>query len=829
MPMSMPRILALVFALCATRAWAAPDPEALIERGRYAEARPLLEAQKDLKSRYLLGKLYTLTGERELAKKIWNGFFDDYESGGIDKTSAKQLMYVALAAQGLRSWKDANDTFRDAVEADPKGKDGARANIAWAALFLEKYDAGHAEVSLDEALKILPDDVEAHTLMARVRLEQGYDLLKFEKSLAAALKKNPKYLDALALRAEVQVNDQRYEDALKTVAQILAMNPEHARARTIAAAAHLLREDEAKYKAERERVLKTNKLCSEFFHGVAEFLVREHRYLEANQLEEEAILIDPKDWVAHAALGSNLLRLGEDKLGLEALRRAWKGDRYNVRTYNLLSLFEDVIPKQYEVIEGLPFRYRVPKKEREILARYVTPMIKREYEELVKRYGFAPKGPLIMELFSDPSHYAVRTVGLPGLEALGVTFGQVITAMSPSLAKFNWGMALWHEVAHVFSIQLSRSRVPRWFTEGLAEWETARHRPDWSRHTHAELYRGLADNKLLSVAELDTGFTHARNVSHMVVTYHQSAEAVAFLIKKFGFDKAVAALKLFAQGKNTAQALPIATGVSIKQFDDLFKADLRARLKAYEGQFYVRSVEYSDVESLREQLKSNPNDPRAKGLMALALVKGRAANDAQKLIDQSEQLMKANTTMYREIALASAELAMQRKDYSVAKLGFDFLIESKGDGYDARMGLGRIAAAANNVPEAEKQYTLAKKFDPERNEAWAELGKLLMKTREEDGLKELEQAALLDCMDASIPPVLIDKHTKKARWAKVVELAPLALYVAPFDPKVHLNYARALIETGKKAEAREELAAAKSCELDEELQKELDALTARAK
>src|SRR5262245_11371289 len=119
--MRMSRFLALAVALCATRAWAAPDPEALIDRGRYAEARPILEGAKDHKSRYLLGKLYTLTGERDKAKQIWNGFFDDYESGAIDKTSAKQLMYVALAAQGLRSWKDANDTFRDAVEADPKG------------------------------------------------------------------------------------------------------------------------------------------------------------------------------------------------------------------------------------------------------------------------------------------------------------------------------------------------------------------------------------------------------------------------------------------------------------------------------------------------------------------------------------------------------------------------------------------------------------------------------------------------------------------------------------------------------------------------------------
>jgi len=42
-----------------------------------------------------------------------------------------------------------------------------------------------------------------------------------------------------------------------------------------------------------------------------------------------------------------------------------------------------------------------------------------------------------------------------------VCFGQVITAMSPSNGDINWGMVLWHELGHVFAIQLSNSRVPR--------------------------------------------------------------------------------------------------------------------------------------------------------------------------------------------------------------------------------------------------------------------------------------------------------------------------------------------------------------------------------
>src|SRR4030095_7589445 len=102
--------------------------------------------------------------------------------------------------------------------------------------------------------------------------------------------------------------------------------------------------------------------------------------------------------------------------------------------------------------------------------------------------------------------------------------GRVITAMSPTEGDINWGMVLWHELAHVFSIQLSKSRVPRWFTEGLAEWETQNERPEWQRRTHAELHRALKEGELASVGELNSRFLRARDVAHMVVAYHQSAE-----------------------------------------------------------------------------------------------------------------------------------------------------------------------------------------------------------------------------------------------------------------------------------------------------------------
>jgi len=820
----------LLLPLCA-HADPARDGERLFKSGRYAEARALLEGAlakqpNALPARLWLGRVYRATGD-EREKKIWNAFFDDYETNNLDKKSARDLTYVALAAKYLESWKDANDTFRDAVDADPKGRDGARANIEWAQLFLDKYDAGHAEESLEVALKVLPDDADAHALYARVKLEQGWDIAGAEKELARALKKDPRHTGALATRAEIALYDEDYPEAEVRAQAVLAIDPEDLPARTVAAAARLLSEDKKGYEAERDHVLKTNPKASQFFHGVAEYLVKEHRYVEANALEEEAIRVNPKDWVALAALGSNLLRLGDDKRGVECLQKAWKGDPYNVRGYNLLNLFEDVIPKAYTLVEGKPFRFRVAKKEEKILALYVKPMIEREWKQLTARYGFVPENPVTVEMYTDPQHYAVRTVGLPGLEALGVTFGRVITAMSPSLGRFNWGMTLWHEVGHVFSIQLSKSRVPRWFTEGLSEWETAHERPEWTRHTHAELYQALKTGELRSVAVLDGAFTHARDISHMVAAYHQSAEEVAFLIRRWGFEAARRSLQLFAQGKDTRAVIATVTGLSVEQYDAAFRAELAAQLKAYEGTFVVTSTDYSDVEGLAEKLKADPNDVRTKGLYALALMKANRAEEAQKLVE-SIDLSKPTDRQRREIVLAAGALALARKDHAKAAFFFGGLIHGGGDGYEARMGLGRTAAATGNAAEAEKHFQAAKKMDPDKPDPYVELAKLWLKTREDDALAELEAAARLDCMDPSVAKLVVEKLAAKARWAKVAELAPLALYIDPFDAKLHAQAARAFVETGHAVEALREVDAGELCEPDDKTRHELRAVEQKA-
>jgi cellulose synthase operon protein C len=782
---------------------AAGDGERLRRAGRYADAEKILApvVQRDpraLAARLSLGLVYRATGRRDLERAVWNRFYDDFESGAIDKKKSRELLYVAEAARYLGGWQDANDTFRDAVDADPRGKDGARANFEWAALFLEKYDAGHAEEALQLGLKVLPKDADAHALYARVKMEQN-DLPGAEREVQAALAIDAKNVAALDVRAERFVVDEAWNEAVATARRALAFNPEDVAARTIVGAVAFLRDDKRGYEAERDHVLATNPRAWEFFDGIAELLVKEHRYVEANALEEEALKVEPKSWMALAAIGSNWLRIGEDQKGLDALRQAWKRDPYNVRTYNLLQLFEDVIPKEYVLVEGTPFRFRVSKREQPVLLHYVKPFVEREYAELVKRYGFKPEGPLTIELYANPEHYAVRTVGLPGLEALGVTFGKVVTGMSPMGGRFNWGLMLWHEVAHIFSIQMSRARVPRWFTEGLSEYETARLDPSWTRRTHAELYHAVVEKRLLSVADLNLGFTRARDVSHMVVTYHQSAEEVIFLVKRFGFDVVPKALRLFGAGKDTPEVISAITGMSVKAYDAEFASDLQKRLKPYENNFYVKTSDFSDVEALKDQIAQNPNDQRAKALMAMALIKAQQGEEAQKLIEKAVEHPTSP-----EVLLAAGEIFLARKERPMAKKMFNGLIEEKHDGYDARLWLGKIAVDENDLPEAKKQLALAKSFDPDSAEPYVLLAKALMKSDDAAALPELEKAAELEVMDASIPKALVELYAKKQRWADVVRTAKLSQMIDPYDVEVHDALERAYKALGRGDEARTE-------------------------
>ena len=112
-----------------------------------------------------------------------------------------------------------------------------------------------------------------------------------------------------------------------------------------------------------------------------------------------------------------------------------------------------------------------------------------------QRYGLTPKGPILIEIFPRHDDFAVRNLGLPGMiGALGACFGRVVTLDSPKArppGTFNWQATLWHELAHVITLQLSKQRVPRWLTEGISEYEEQRARPAWGRQMQVQFAEAM--------------------------------------------------------------------------------------------------------------------------------------------------------------------------------------------------------------------------------------------------------------------------------------------------------------------------------------------------
>src|SRR6185295_13140761 len=119
---------------------------------------------------------------------------------------------------------------------------------------------------------------------------------------------------------------------------------------------------------------------------------------------------------------------------------------------------------------------------------------------------------------------SVRTSVLPNIGIQGVCFGRVLAAMSPKSESFNWGNVVWHELGHVFAIELSKSHVPRWFTEGLSEYETIARRPEWRREQDAELVVALRRGSLPSAVDMNRAFTHARSGADVTVAYYASSQ-----------------------------------------------------------------------------------------------------------------------------------------------------------------------------------------------------------------------------------------------------------------------------------------------------------------
>ena len=422
--------------------------------------------------------------------------------------------------------------FREALHQDPNN---AAAYLGLATVSAEEYD-GKANDLLAKAEALDPRLAAAHELAARIALENdNRELAAAEADKALAL--DNEATEAMAIHAALELIADRPADAW--FAKIAAVNPHD----------------------------------GEVYRQVAHHLELHYRFTDSAAYDRKAIQADPRLWSAHAALGIALMRLGEVDEPAKELEIAYNNGYRNPATVNSLRLLDSF--KNFDTTRELTTVIKLDKKENELLMPYVRAELQTILQTYSKKYAMTLTGPVQVEMYPDHEDFAVRTMGMPGLGALGVTFGQVVAMDSPSGRKpgdFNWGATLWHEMSHVFIITATNQRVPRWFTEGLAVHEEGHHQPEWADRVTPDVLAAIRDNKLLPVLKLDRGFVFPEYPQQVIVSYFQAGSMCDYISETYGESKLLDMVHAYAAQKPTGEAVQSALGVTPDVFDQHYLA-----------------------------------------------------------------------------------------------------------------------------------------------------------------------------------------------------------------------------------------------------------------
>jgi len=779
----------------------------LLNNARQRIERAIAQAPQSLPLQAELSRAAFAQGDRATIHLILERTTAQWNLKGTNKTVPANLMAMATITQLGQSWTWGNDLFREAVKRAPLAADP---NVAWGQLFLEKHAASEAATSFRQALKVDPKHPDAWVGLARTELERGYDRTAAEADVAAALAENPRHAGALALRGEMGLDGEDFAQAQAMIAELRNINPHDADADWLSAAIAKLRGDESTYAKIRKARLEVRQGDGDFFANVAEALVRHRRYRDARAVAEECLMQSPRESRCRNTLSTTLLRIGDEAVGLAKLREAFAADPYNTRIYNQLQLFDKTIKNNYKTVQTEHLQFRIRPADTVMLERIVAPFLEAVFVQYVKRYDYTPPYKVMFELYGDPAQFAVRTVGLPGLDVSAVCFGAVITALSPSLGKNNWALVLSHELAHVFSLGLSRERVPRWLTEGLAEWETSQRNPQWRRHDDLALWGALKRRTLPPLGEISKAFFRARSNEEAVSAYQYSSNAVGFLVQRFGFPAVRKMLLAFGEGAQETLVLEKFTGVRLQELQSEFQQHLDSRYPELAAQFLPNTT---DRRELAEAMANAQRPDATADDFARASI---AASDSM-FLQKAEQFWQQGDALWQR-----GPKLQSNRDRTAALLGFASarLAESKGDksdnvvralqtvigrgfdGYDIRVSAALAAMRAGQTETARNHLAKAMTWIPTEVEGWTLLASVLEqsgKTRE--ALTARIQAFMLDAQDGTQGIELLQQSEAIQATDLVLLLAPWVVEVNPANGWVHATYGRALQAIGRYPEA----------------------------
>jgi len=482
-------------------------------------------------------------------------------------TDAENLVTLAEFAldQGADA-KEVQDTFlQRAKRNNPVHRSPV---LALGQLALDKRDFQLAYDVFKEAADKFPEDPDVLFGVAQA----SSDPQEIEQFISLTFQNAPKHIPATLYQVNNLLDGEQYDQALPLLERTLEINPHHAEALAWSAAIAFLQGDEEKTKLLRDQALSTWKENPEVDHIIGRELSQKYRFQEGSEYQRKALELQPDFLPAKKQLANDLLRLGKEEEGWKLADEVYQQDQYDVSIYNLVTLRDEL--EKFTTLERDGFIVRMDSFEARTYGDRVLDLLAESRQQLVKKYEIELPEKILVEIFPRPSDFAVRTFGMPAAGGyLGVCFGDVITANSPASqdnSPTNWQSVLWHEFAHVVTLNKTHNRMPRWLSEGISVYEERQRDPSWGEQMNIAYRNMILEGELTPIGELSNAFISPKSPMHLQFAYFQCSLVVEHIIDVYGFEALLKILDDLAVGITINEAIERHTA-PLLQIDEEFQ------------------------------------------------------------------------------------------------------------------------------------------------------------------------------------------------------------------------------------------------------------------
>jgi len=669
-----------------------------LELGRYADALATYEAAlgqfpQSLELRWWGRQALRFGGRHEQAGPLEQQMLQSVQQAAwrYSDPASRLILGHLLLQEGLEPKRVLEGTYQAVQKQQPTY---VPAWLAAGELALDKTDDAFAAEQFRQAIRLDPQNPAGHFGLARA-LERS-DAEGATAALEQTLTINPRHIPGLLLAADNAIDAENYPAANERLNAVLAVNPQHPVALALRGVLAHLGNDAAGLEAARAAALGHWSTNPEVDHVLGRKLSQKYRFAEGAAAQRRALEFNPKYLPARLQLAQDLLRLGSEAEGWELVQEVADADGYNLLAYNLQTLHESV--DHFRTLTGDGVVLRMEPGEAEMFGSEVLGLLERARRELCGRYRVELAGPVLVEMFPRQSDFAIRTFGMPGGAGfLGVCFGSVITALSPSATEdpTNWQATLWHEFCHAVTLGKTRNRLPRWLSEGISVYEERRADPAWGQSLNPRYRQMLLDEGLPRVSQLSGSFLRPASPLHLQFAYFESSLVVEWLVERHGFSGLLAVLDDLGRGLSQDEALTRLAG-SVAAVDAEFAEYARNRARQFAPAADWSTAGLPDpptVGNLREFLQAHPaNHAGWKTLARLQLEAGDWG--------QAELALRELARLHPDDAAADglhpmrARVARERGDAEGERAALERWVELSAAPVEALQRLGEMHIAA---------------------------------------------------------------------------------------------------------------------------------------